>query len=45
MREMRNAHKMLDSKPEEERPLEKTGQKWKDNIEVVPKETGFEDVA
>jgi hypothetical protein len=42
--EIRNADKILVGKPEEKRPLRRPRDRWKDNIKMGIRETGFGDV-
>jgi hypothetical protein len=44
MGEMRNAYKILIGKPKGKRPLRRSGHRWKDNIRMNCRKTGWEGV-
>jgi hypothetical protein len=44
MREKRNAYRILVGKPEEKRPLGRPRRRWVDNIKMVLREIGWDDV-
>jgi hypothetical protein len=41
---MRNAYKIVERKPENHRPLERTSHRWEDNIKMDFIEVGYKDV-